>query len=135
MILYSEEIYNFLYKIFAYETSHWDGHGELTPIHNRYEAILHNLDKRSKHSLSPTFPINRDKLFSIILDNRFEIAYSFDGTTVSVEYYIKIKKVGDWLDYIIESFEQKLNRIITETLNRVIRESILTDNRKRKVLG
>lgn len=125
MVVYSEEICNFLYKIFAYESSHWSGHGELTPIHNRYETILHNLDKRSVHNLSSIFPINRDKLFSVNLDNRFEIAYYFDGENVSVEYYIKIKRIGDWMDYIIESFERKLNRIITETLNRVIHERLI----------
>lgn len=41
-------------------------------------------------------------------------------------------KAIDWWN-IIER-EQKLDQIITETLNRVIRENILAENRKRKVL-
>lgn len=36
---------------------------------------------------------------------------------------------------VSEDFDRRLNRIITETLNRVIRESILAENRKRKVIG
>lgn len=39
--------------------------------------------------------------------------------------------------YFMENIDKqnRLDKIITETLNRVIRESILAENRKRKVLG
>ena len=121
MTIYSNEIKNFLDKIYFYELSHRDD--LTTPLYNYYEEKLHNIDKMTTHHPSTTFPMSRDGLFGLVI-GRLEFGYEFDGTNASIEYYINRDPQNDWFDWLIES-KKSINCIITEVINRYLRENLL----------
>ena len=120
-----------------------------TQFPNTYslENMLANIDEvtsaakyiESLYHRTPTIP-------KFVVHNYTEACYKRKGHS-SYDWYFefKIEKDGNNADVIHiyealhksqmhESFYYKLDRIITETLNRVIRENILAENRKKKVL-
>ena len=124
MTFFSDEIKDFLDKIYLYEISHWTGDGEMTPVHDYFESRLRGIDSLPTHSLSTRFPFNRDKLFVLVI-GRFIFGYRFDGTNVAVDIYRKLESMGDWLDAIIPESRHSHKIIITEQrLRRIIAESI-----------
>ena len=126
MVLYSNEVKNFLDKLYFYEITH---RNDLqTPLYNYYEGKLHDVDKLNRHILSSTFPMSRDGLFGLII-GRLEFGYSFDGTNACVEYYVNKKPQNDWFDWLIKEArnslnKDRLNEIINETVLRVLRKHI-----------
>lgn len=124
MTFFSNEIKDFLDKIYLYEISHWNGDGEMTPVHNYFESKLRSIDSLPTHSLSTRFPFNRDRLFVIVI-GRFIFGYRYDGTNAAVDIYRKLESMGDWLDVIIPESRQPKKIVITEQkLRRIIAESI-----------
>lgn len=126
MTYFSNEIKDFLDKIYFYELSHWDGSGNVAPIHKFFEDRLKSVDLLPHHSLSTRFPFNRDKLFVLTI-GRFIFGYRFDGINAVVELYIKTKSMGDWIDTVIpESKQAKRTILLTESqLRNIIRRTIL----------
>ena len=125
MVIYSNEINDLLNKIFLYEISHFDNKTEeIAPVYNYFNDKLSNLDKLSSHTLSPRFPFNRDRLFSVVL-GRFEFGYEFDGANVSVEIYRKLESFGDWLDIIIpESLTRKTILLTEKDIKKLVKAVI-----------
>lgn len=127
MVLYSNEINDFLDKIYFYEISHINNNTEeIAPVYKYFNDKLSILDKLPSHTLSPRFPFNRDKLFSIVI-GRFEFGYEFDGANVSIEIYRKLESFGDWLDTIIPESVTRKSVLLTEKdirklVNAVIKE-------------
>lgn len=121
MVLYSNEIKDFLDKIYFYELSH---RNDLEfPIYRYYEEKLSGIDRLPRHTLSTTFPMSRDGLFGLII-GRLEFGYLFDGTNARVEYYINRKPQNDWFDWLIEGKKQE-DRIIKEVINSYLRKNLL----------
>ena len=83
MTIYSDEIKDFLDKIYFYELSHRSD--ILTPMFNYYREKLRNIDKLPNHQHSATFPLLRDNLFGLTI-GRLEFGYEYDGANVSVDY-------------------------------------------------
>lgn len=99
MVLYSNEIKDFLDKIYFYELSH---RTDLEfPLYNYYKDKLRNIDKMLRHFPSTTFPMSRDGLFGLIV-GRLEFGYLYDGTNARVEYYINREPQNDWFDWLIK---------------------------------
>jgi hypothetical protein len=99
MVIYSNEIKDFLDKIYFYELTH---RSDLDfSLYNYYKDNLRVIDKMSNHTPSTTFPMSRDGLFGLII-GRLEFGYSFDGTNASVEYYINREPQNDWFDWLIK---------------------------------
>ena len=119
MVIYSNEIKEFLDKIYFYELSHrndWN-----TPLYNYYEGKLYNIDKLTRHTPSTTFPMSRDGLFGLIVA-RLEFGYLFDGTNAYIQYYINREPQNDWFDWVIKEVRNKSNRNrLNETINRIVR--------------
>ena len=65
MVIYSNEIKDFLDKIYFYELTHRDDVN--FPLYHYYEAKLYSIDKLSRHIPSTTFPMTRDGLFGLIV--------------------------------------------------------------------
>lgn len=122
MVIYSNEIKDFLDKIYFYELTHRDDVN--FPLYHYYEAKLYSIDKLSRHIPSTTFPMTRDGLFGLIV-GRLEFGYSFDGENVYVQYYINREPKKDWLDWIIRE-EKRPNKIILSEfqLRSIVREII-----------
>ena len=126
MVIYSNEIKDFLDKIYFYELSH---RNDLDfPLYNYYEGKLYNIDKLTSHTPSTTFPMSRDGLFGLII-GRLEFGYSFDGTNAYVQYFINREPQNDWFDWLIKEGRNKCNKdrlyeIINETVRIVLREHI-----------
>ena len=121
MTIYSNEIKDFLDKIYFYELSHRND--LTTPLHDYYEEKLHNIDKMATHHPSTTFPMSRDGLFGLVI-GRLEFGYEFDGTDASVEYYVNRDPQNDWFDWLIET-KSRLNRIIIEVINNYLKRNLL----------
>ena len=123
MVLYSNEIKDFLDKIYFYELSH---RSDLEfPIYHYYEEKLSSIDRLPKHIPSTTFPMSRDGLFGFII-GRLEFGYLFDGTNASIEYFVNTKPQNDWFDWLIESKKQQ-DRIINEVINDYLKYNILNN--------
>ncbi len=122
MVIYSNEIKDFLDKIYFYKLSHRE---DLNfPLYNYYEGKLYDIDKLTRHTPSSTFPMSRDGLFGLIV-GRLEFGYSFDGTNACVEYYVNREPQNDWFDWLIkESKQVRMNTITTRELSNVINECI-----------
>ena len=75
MVIYSNEIKDFLDKIYFYELTH---RNDLDFPLYYYEEKLFNIDKLSRHIASTTFPMSRDGLFGLVI-GRLEFGYTFDG--------------------------------------------------------
>lgn len=92
MVIYSNEIKEFLDKIYFYELSHrndWN-----TPLYNYYEGKLYNIDKLTRHTPSTTFPMSRDGLFGLIV-GRLEFGYLFYGTNIfNITSIVNRKTIG-----------------------------------------
>lgn len=124
MTFFSNEINDFLDKIYLYEISHWNGDGEMTPVHDYFESRLRSVDSLPIHSLSTRFPFNRDRLFALVI-GRFIFGYRYDVTNVAVDIYRKLESMGDWLDAVIpESRQPKKINITEQKLRNIIAESI-----------
>lgn len=124
MTFFSNEIKGFLDKIYFYELSHWNGDGEMAPVHDFFESRLSGVDDLSHHSLSSRFPFNRDKLFVLVV-GRFIFGYRFDGTIAVVEIYRKLEAMNDWLDAIIPESKQKVSLVINEKyVRKIVRNCI-----------
>ena len=121
MTIYSNEIKDFLDKIYFYELTHRED--LTTPIYNFYEEKLHNIDSMSSHHLSITFPLNWDRLFGLVI-GRLEFGYEFDGTNASVEYYVNRDPQNDWFDWLIET-RNRQDRIIKEVINDYLKKNVL----------
>lgn len=105
MVIYSNEIKDFLDKIYFHELSH---RNDLDfPLYNYYEGKLYDIDKLSRHIPSTTFPMSRDGLFGLVI-GRLEFGYSFDGINAYVEYFVNREPQNDWFDWLIK--EGKLQR-------------------------
>ena len=124
MVLYSNDIKDFLDKIYFYELTHKN---DLDfPLYNYYKERLSNIDKMSRHTPSATFPMSRDGLFGIIV-GRLEFGYLFDGTNARIEYYVNLEPQNDWFDYLIKEHynkivlkESQLYSIIYESIKRIL---------------
>ena len=122
MVLYSNEIKDFLDKIYFYELAH---RNDLEfPMYHYYEGKLYEIDKLTRHTPSTTFPMSRDGLFGLVI-GRLEFGYSFDGTNVSVEYYVNRQPQNDWLDWLIGENKKRQDRIITEVINQYLRHNLI----------
>ncbi|MCF0125720.1 MAG: hypothetical protein HUJ68_08215 [Clostridia bacterium] len=122
MVIYSNEIKNFLDKIYFYELSH---RNDLDfPLYHFYEEKLYSIDKLTSHKPSTTFPMSRDGLFGMII-GRLEFGYSYDGTNVYVQYYINSKPQNDWFDWLIK--ETKIKSINNNTMNNTKNRIRLTE--------
>lgn len=131
MVIYSNEIKDFLDKIYLYELTH---RNDLEfPLYSYYEGKLHDIDKLSRHTPSSTFPLSRDRLFGLVI-GRLEFGYLFDGTDFSIEYYINREPQNDWFDWLVENTksrkgkiitQKKINDIISEVLNRYLGKELL----------
>lgn len=74
MVLYSNDVKDFLDKIYFYELTH---ENDLDfPLYNYYKERLRNIDKMSRRTPSATFPMSRDGLFGIIV-GRLEFGYFY----------------------------------------------------------
>lgn len=122
MVIYSNEIKDFLDKIYFYELTH---RNDLDfPLYYYYEEKLFNIDKLSRHIASTTFPMSRDGLFGLVI-GRLEFGYSFDGVNTYVQYYINHEPRNDWFDWLIREGKHTYKHIITESqLRSIIRETI-----------
>lgn len=123
MVVYSNEIKDFLEKIYFHELTH---RNDLEfPLFNYYEGKLYDIDKLAMHTPSTTFPMSRDKLFGLIV-GRLEFGYLFDGTNAYIQYYINREPQNDWFDFLIqEGKTRKKKIIITESqLHSIIFDSI-----------
>ena len=99
MVLYSNEIKDFLDKIFFYELTHKN---DLKfSLYNYYKEKLKHIDKLSRHTPSSIFPMTRDKLFGLTI-GRLEFGYLYDGVNVRVEYYVNCEPQNDWFDSLVE---------------------------------
>lgn len=119
MVIYSNEIKDFLDKIYFYELTHRKD--MKFPLYDYYEGKLYNIDKLPRHSMSTTFPMSRDKLFGLIL-GRLEFGYSFDGINACVEYYVNREPQDDWFDWLIKENNSRLSNLISETVTRILNE-------------
>ena len=110
-----------MFGLYFYELTHRED--LTTPIYNFYEEKLHNIDSMSSHHLSITFPLNRDRLFGLVI-GRLEFGYEFDGTNASVEYYVNRDPQNDWFDWLIET-RNRQDRIIKEVINDYLKKNVL----------
>ena len=99
MVLYSNEIKDFLDKIYFYELSHRNDLGY--SLYNYYKDRLRNIDKMSRHTPSATFPMSRDGSFGMIV-GRLEFGYLYDGINARSEQYINREPQNDWFDWLIK---------------------------------
>lgn len=122
MVLYSNDVKDFLDKIYFYELTH---ENDLDfPLYNYYKERLRNIDKMSRRTPSATFPMSRDGLFGIIV-GRLEFGYLFDGTNARIEYYVNREPQNDWFDYLIKEREHYNKIVLKESqLYSIIYESI-----------
>lgn len=115
MVIYSNEIKDFLDKLYFYELTHREN--VEFPLYNYYNNRLRNVDRLTNHTLSSTFPMSRDRLFGLII-GRLEFGYSYDGTNACIEYYINRDPQNDWFDLLIrESQKVKQESIIESDSN------------------
>ncbi len=125
MTIYSDEIKDFLDKIYFYELSHRDD--ILTPMFNYFREKLRNIDKLPTHRPSATFPLSRDNLFGLTI-GRLEFGYEYDGVNVSVDYYVNRQPQNDWFDWLIGENKKQQDRIITEVIDQyLLKEAYLGD--------
>ena len=124
MTIYSDEIKDFLDKIYFYELAH---RNDLEfPMYHYYEGKLYEIDKLTRHTPSTTFPMSRDGLFGLVI-GRLEFGYSFDGTNARVEYYVNRQPQNDWFDWLIRENKKRQERIITEVINQYLRRNLVVD--------
>ena len=122
MVLYSNEIKDFLDKIYFHELTHRNDID--FPLYYYYKDKLRQIDSINKHVQSTTFPLSRDGLFGLVI-GRLEFGYTFDGKNACIEYYINHEPRNDWFDWLIREGKHTYKHIITESqLRSIIRETI-----------
>lgn len=113
MVIYSNEIKDYLDRLYFYGMTHCDNLN-FANKHNAVLSVLEKLDKPRTRLLATIPAWKRDGMYSIRIGNAI-FGYRWDGVNVVVE------EVFENLNCSL----QRLKRIIRETINQYLRDNIV----------